>query len=117
MKAISRMLIGIFAASFLAGCSEVENFVPVSGVDYIKIATPVADLRIENYQDTLQETKNKVEVIEVFWYGCSSCYKFQSYVTELKDFYKDEIVYKKIPAPLKHFMDNPCTCFFWWLKT
>ena len=84
----------------LASCGQVDSFLPVSGVDYVKLPTPSEPLRIENYQETLQPTSGKVEVIEVFWYACSSCYRFQPYVSELREFYKDEVVYKKIPAPL-----------------
>ena len=43
---------------------------------------------------------NKVEVLEVFWYGCPHCYRFQPYVKRWLEENADNISYIRLPAVL-----------------
>lgn len=42
----------------------------------------------------------KVEVLEVFWYGCPHCYRFQPYVERWLEDNRDNISYIRLPAVL-----------------
>tara|TARA_B100000029_G_scaffold516022_1_gene626202 strand:+ start:3510 stop:4133 length:624 start_codon:yes stop_codon:yes gene_type:complete len=41
---------------------------------------------------------NKVEVIEVFWYGCGHCYSFDPVVNKWADKLGKEVTFKKLPV-------------------
>jgi len=60
------------------------------GVEYVKI-TPV--------QPTLASPGN-VEVIELFWYGCPHCYKFEPYVKTWLKNKPDNVEFIRLPATL-----------------
>ena len=40
----------------------------------------------------------KIEVVELFWYGCIHCYKIDSYIDKWADNAPKDVVFKKIPA-------------------
>ena len=42
----------------------------------------------------------KVEVLEVFWYGCPHCYRFQPYIKRWLENNADNISYIRLPAVL-----------------
>lgn len=47
---------------------------------------------------------DKVEVLEVFWYGCPHCYRFQPYIKRWLEDNADNISYIRLPAVLnKHW--------------
>jgi len=52
--------------------------------------------RISPAQPTI--TKNKVEVIELFWYGCSHCYNFEPHLKEWLAKKPDNVVFYRVPA-------------------
>ncbi len=43
---------------------------------------------------------DKVEVLEVFWYGCPHCYRFQPYMKRWLEHNADNIRYIRLPAVL-----------------
>ncbi len=59
----------------------------VEGKDYIRLETPVRT-----------DDPSKIEVAEVFWYGCSHCYKFEPLVTTWKAAAKEDINFVGVPA-------------------
>jgi thiol:disulfide interchange protein DsbA len=75
-------LLGLFllpAGSALAGYDE--------GVEYKKLAAPVSTV-----------DPDKIEVVELFWYGCPHCYRLEP---ELKAWLKnkpDNVVFVRVPA-------------------
>ncbi|MBL1432485.1 MAG: thiol:disulfide interchange protein DsbA/DsbL [Gammaproteobacteria bacterium] len=50
-------------------------------------------------QATLSDS-DKIEVLEVFWYGCPHCYRFQPYVKRWLEDNADNISYIRLPAVL-----------------
>ncbi|GAA3942734.1 thiol:disulfide interchange protein DsbA/DsbL [Litoribacillus peritrichatus] len=63
MKKLMVSLVATFAM-LLSQLSVAENF--VAGKDYQQLPYPVAT-----------RDENKIEVIELFWYGCGHCFKFE----------------------------------------
>ncbi|MDH3948081.1 MAG: thiol:disulfide interchange protein DsbA/DsbL [Gammaproteobacteria bacterium] len=57
------------------------------GIEYKRLATPVSTV-----------DPNKIEVVELFWYGCPHCYRLEP---ELKAWLKnkpDNVVFVRVPA-------------------
>lgn len=44
------------------------------------------------------DSPGKIEVIEMFWYGCIHCYNFDPYLDKWADNLPDDIVFKRVPA-------------------
>jgi thiol:disulfide interchange protein DsbA len=57
-----------------------------------------------NYQRIIPaqptEGKGKIEVVELFWYGCPHCYRFQPYMAQWLKQKPDDVVYRRMPAIL-----------------
>jgi len=59
----------------------------VEGTHYQRLTTPVPTV-----------DRNKIEIAEVFWYGCSHCYVFESKIVPWKKSRKDDVIVVKSPA-------------------
>jgi protein dithiol oxidoreductase (disulfide-forming) len=46
------------------------------------------------------QTGDKIEVIEVFWYGCPHCYSFEPYVEEWAKKLPDDVEFIRLPGVL-----------------
>lgn len=46
------------------------------------------------------EAKGKIEVVELFWYGCPHCYRFQPYMERWLKEKPADVVYRRMPAIL-----------------
>lgn len=46
------------------------------------------------------ETSGKVEVVEFFWYGCPSCYKFEPALESWLPKLPSDVVFRRVPAIL-----------------
>lgn len=44
------------------------------------------------------EAKDKIEVVEMFWYGCGHCYSIEPELKKWKASLPKDVVFKKIPA-------------------
>ena len=44
------------------------------------------------------ESKEKIEVVELFWYGCIHCYTMDPYLDKWADKLPKDVVFKRIPA-------------------
>lgn len=42
--------------------------------------------------------KDKIEVVEVFWYGCPHCYSFEPKLNKWKKTMPDNVVFRRVPA-------------------
>lgn len=75
-----------------AGCvpesSQAENF--TEGKDYATISPPISPLG----------DSDKVEVIEMFWYGCAHCYTLEPTVEKYLDNKPANVDFKRMPATL-----------------
>ena len=58
------------------------------------------------FNDNFKQSKNKIEtsspgkieVIELFWYGCIHCYTMDPYLDKWADALPDDVVFKRVPA-------------------
>ena len=47
---------------------------------------------------------NKIEVMEVFWYGCSHCYAIEPLLAKWQETIADDVIFAKTPAVWRDFM-------------
>jgi len=59
----------------------------VEGTHYIKLDTPV---------NTADESR--IEVIELFWYGCPGCYAFEPLISQWESAQAEDIDHKRMPV-------------------
>lgn len=52
--------------------------------------------RVSPAQATI--TKNKIEVVELFWYGCPHCFHFEPHLNEWLATKPDNVVFYRVPA-------------------
>jgi thiol:disulfide interchange protein DsbA len=57
------------------------------GFDYQRIAPPLPT-----------DTPGKVEVVELFWYGCPHCFRFEPIVERWLESKPDDVAFKRVPA-------------------
>ena len=44
------------------------------------------------------QTGNKIEVVEVFWYGCPHCYDFEPYIEKWLETKSDDVGFRRMPG-------------------
>lgn len=74
-----------------ASYGQIERY--VAGTHYTELNNPV------NTDDP-----NKVEVLEVFWYGCSHCFRFEPLVNDYKQNAPDYVDFDLFPAMWNNLM-------------
>jgi thiol:disulfide interchange protein DsbA len=55
---------------------------------------------------------SKIEVVEVFWYGCSHCYKFEPLVSQWKKSLPDDVDFWQSPAIWRQVMSLHAQAFY-----
>jgi len=87
------------AASAATPAALVQNNVvrSVSSGDNNKYEQGLHYERFTNAQGT-SSAPDKIEVAEVFWYGCPHCYSFEPYLTEWKKTLGPDISFIKLPV-------------------
>lgn len=82
MKSCLTLLIGFWLVAAQAADFQ-------EGKEYIRLSTP-------------QPTTNpdKIEVVEMFWYGCPHCYHLEPYVEEWLHTKPDDVEFVRMPAVL-----------------
>lgn len=71
------------------------------GVEYADIDPPVPT-----------DVKDGVEVVEMFWYGCETCYAIQPYMHNWLQTQPKKVHYKRLPAVLNPAMEVHARTFF-----
>jgi thiol:disulfide interchange protein DsbA len=69
MKTVTRWILALLLPMFVSMTACAEGF--TQGQDYVELSNP---------QPT--SSGDKIEVVELFWYGCSHCYQLEPYVQE-----------------------------------
>ncbi len=73
---------------FLLGvCLLMANTTVHANEGYVTISPP---------QPT--QTGDKIEIVEVFWYGCPHCYDFQPYIEEWLETKPDDVEFRRMPG-------------------
>ncbi len=71
------------------------------GVHYDRILTPVPTSDPE-----------KIEVVELFWYGCPHCYQFEPFISNWLQNKPEDVAFVRIPAPLRKDWVNHARAYY-----
>lgn len=93
--------VAAFLALAVAGTGTANAQSWEEGVHYRKLDTPVRT-----------ESDNRVEVAEVFWYGCPHCYNFKPLAEAWEADAPDYVNYVRIPAALGRSWEPHARAFY-----
>ena len=85
MKILQKMIVLLAFLPLVACGQSVERY--IAGTHYEVLDKPIKIA-----------ANDKIEVMEVFWYGCSHCYKFEPLVKPWKQTIGDDIEFLRTPA-------------------
>jgi thiol:disulfide interchange protein DsbA len=94
MKQLSKFML---MAAFLLGAAVTVNAQPslyVEGTHYEVIAAPVRT-----------SDPNKIEVSEIFWYGCPHCYAFEPLITSWEEKLPSDVAFVRSPGMWNQTME------------
>jgi len=99
LKRISALLVAAFAAAAFSLPGQAQNY--EAGVHYqpLKKAQPVS-------------TGDKVEVLELFWYGCPHCYDFEPYIQKWQKNMPEAADYVGLPAVFRKSWEFHARSFY-----
>lgn len=96
---IFSLLLSVTACSQEGGEAAAPKY--QSGVHYVELAKPV-DV----------DDPSKIELAEVFWYGCGHCFHFEPYITEWKKTKPDDVNFVAVPAMWNGAMEGHARMFY-----
>lgn len=85
MKTATRWIVAGLLPMFVSLAVCAEDF--TQGQDYVELSNP---------QPT--STGDKIEVVELFWYGCSHCYSLEPYIQEWAASKPDDVEFVRMPG-------------------
>lgn len=86
MRKLLNTTLLLFAGLFLATAQAAEF---TEGKDYT---------RLSSAQPTT--TQDRIEVVELFWYGCPHCYRLEPHIEEWLETRPDDVAFVRMPAVL-----------------
>lgn len=87
-KIVSSLLITVaLIACQQQSSADDTSAITVSQKNYNTLASPITP-----------STKSKIEVVELFWYGCGHCYALEPHVNKWKKTLPDNVKFIKVPA-------------------
>lgn len=87
MNTLTRWLIALLLPVSVASAALAKDY--TEGTEYLRLATP---------QPT--STQDKIEVVELFWYGCPHCYHLESHLEKWLANKPEDVEFIRIPAVL-----------------
>lgn len=98
MRVITALLTMIFS---LAACAQEAPSTYKDGQHYDTLASPVRTA-----------SPDKIEVTELFWYGCGHCFKFEPLAVQWKEKADDDVVFVQSPAMWNQLMELHARAFY-----
>lgn len=104
---MTKKLIAILAATLsIAACGSepaeaAANDLYKEGVHYELVSSP-----------QVTDDPSRVEVAEVFWYGCGHCYSLEPYVKNWLATKPDHVNFVQVPAPLNRVWKHHARLFY-----
>lgn len=81
-----RIIIGVLCLSFAFGAAAAESAYK-DGEHYERITPEVAT-----------NSEGKIEVVEIFWYGCHHCYAFEPHIEKWLKSKPENVVFRRVPG-------------------
>ncbi len=92
-----RATTALFFSLFMMGAQAAFK----EGVHYERILTPVPT-----------SSPDKVEVVELFWYGCPHCFQFEPYIKQWLATKPEDVAFVRLPATLRKDWVNHARAYF-----
>ena len=99
MKSITRWFSILLATALLSGPLAAAEY--SEGKQYLRLANP---------QPT--SAPDKIEVVELFWYGCPHCYDLEPHIQQWLETKPDDVVFVRLPAVLGQRWELLAKAFF-----
>ncbi|WP_233709881.1 thiol:disulfide interchange protein DsbA/DsbL [Pseudomaricurvus albidus] len=99
-----RVMAAIFALMFsLAACADEQAAAPAfkEGTHYVELDNPVRT-----------KDPSKIEVTEVFWYGCGHCFQFEPIVHQWSEKLPADVAFVRSPAMWNGAMEVHAHAFY-----
>lgn len=90
-----------FLTSFMLMAQAVQAEEYIAGKHYEVLPSPVAT-----------RDKNKIEVVELFWYGCSHCFTFEPMLQTWAKQLEDDVDFHQVPAVWNKTMETHARAFY-----
>lgn len=95
-----KLLIAVFTTLMLmVQAVQAEEY--IAGKHYEVLPSPVAT-----------RDKNKIEVVELFWYGCSHCFTFEPMLQAWANKLEDDVDFHQVPAIWNKTMETHARAFY-----
>jgi thiol:disulfide interchange protein DsbA len=94
--------ISLLLAPILATASESNLNDPLEGAHYIRI--------VPAQPTTVSE--GKIEVVELFWYGCPHCFRLEPYLKKWKETLPENVVFRQIPGVMNPKWESHARAFY-----
>ncbi len=98
MRVFAALITMIFS---LAACAQEAPATFVEGKHYITLETPVRTT-----------SKDKIEVTELFWYGCGHCFKFEPLAQQWESKAPEDVAFVQSPAMWNGLMELHARAFY-----
>jgi thiol:disulfide interchange protein DsbA len=99
MKSITRWFSTLLATALLSGPLAAAEF--SEGEQYLRLSNP---------QPT--SAPDKIEVVELFWYGCPHCYDLEPHIQQWLETKPDDVVFVRLPAIFRQSWELLAKAFF-----
>jgi thiol:disulfide interchange protein DsbA len=99
MKSITRWFSILLATGLLSGPLAAAEY--SEGKQYLRLSDP---------QPT--SAADKIEVVELFWYGCPHCYDLEPHIQQWLETKPDDVVFVRLPAVLGQRWELLAKAFF-----
>lgn len=101
MKAISKSLLLVAAWLAFAAGATAQPTLYVDGTHYETLSTPVRTV-----------DPDKIEVTEVFWYGCSHCYAMEPLIESWEAQLPEDVVFVRSPGMWNAMMETHAQIYY-----
>ena len=98
MRAVKRIS-QVLALTLFSSLALAEDF--IEGKHYVKLATPVP-----------VSQPGKIEVAELFWYGCPHCFDFEPYIEPWSHKLPEDVRFERVPATFSKLWKTHATAYY-----
>ena len=96
-----RVVCGLLSFLFVVSNVAAQQQQWQEGTHYMRLSTPVET-----------RSSDRLEVAEVFWYGCPSCYQMQPVISEWQKNLPDDVNLRRVPASMRADWEPHAKAFY-----
>ena len=101
MKALLKPFLLAFALAAMSASVFAQPVRYIEGTHYVELDNPVRTV-----------DPNKIEVVEIFWYGCTHCYSFEPLIENWEANMADDVVFVRSPGMWNAMMQTHAQLYY-----